>query len=196
MFILIVGSRIRYCSLQLGYENSLLHLRSGLLSSLFLLLLLYLSFFLSINRLFFFLLICVWNLEVFLFYRLKECLVQSCLLKLSYLFFLFFDFSCFILFLGSLNHKASLIQWITSVWFGNLGMHEFCGSVVWNFLGFILVIPIMGFFSMPFLSLWVNDYESLWVFLSVWIGNWIFGFTRVLTFLEACNVPSIGSLLP
>ena len=54
MFILIVGSKIHHCSLQPGSENSLLHLWSSLPSSLFLLLLLYLSFFFSINRLFFF----------------------------------------------------------------------------------------------------------------------------------------------
>ena len=100
MFILIVGFRIRHCLLQLGYKNSFY-----ISDQVYLLL----SFLFSINRLFF-LLICVWNLEVFFFYRLKGCLVQSSLLELSYLFFLFFDFSCFILFLGSLKHRASLIQ--------------------------------------------------------------------------------------
>ena len=57
MFILIVGSRIRirHCLLQLGSKNSLLHLRSGLLYFLFLLLLLYMCLFFlykSINFLF------------------------------------------------------------------------------------------------------------------------------------------------
>ena len=143
MFILIVGSMIRHCS-QLGFENSLLHLRSSLPSSLFLLLLLYMSFFFSINRLFFY-----WFLfgilSFFFFYKLKGCLVQSCLLELS--IFFFFDFSCFIIFLGFVNHRASLIQWLTpSVWFGNLSMQEFCESIVWKFLGFILVIS----FALPF----------------------------------------------
>ena len=72
MFILIVGSRIRHCLLQLGSENSLLHLRSGLPYFLFLLLLLYMCFFFSINRLiFFFINLCLESL-MFLYLVLME----------------------------------------------------------------------------------------------------------------------------
>ena len=71
MFILIVGSRIRHCLLQLGSENSLLHLRSGLPYFLFLLLLLYMCFFFSINRLIFFINLCL-EFLIFLYLVLME----------------------------------------------------------------------------------------------------------------------------
>ena len=59
MFILIVGSRIRHCLLQLGFENALLHLRSSLpyflsfSTSLYVFLLLYKSINLCLESLMF-----------------------------------------------------------------------------------------------------------------------------------------------
>ena len=89
MFILIVGSRIRHCSLQLSSKNYFLYLRSGLPYSLFFLILFYLSFFFSINRLFYFiLLICVWNL---VFVDLVFDVSLSCInTELCYRIFFFF----------------------------------------------------------------------------------------------------------
>ena len=72
MFILIVGSKIRHCLLQLGFENSILHLRSGLPYFLFLLLFLYMCFFFSINRFFYFIInLCLESL-MFLYLVLME----------------------------------------------------------------------------------------------------------------------------
>ena len=88
MLILIVGSRIRHCLLQLGFENSLLHLRSGLPYFLFLLLLLYMCFFFSINRLIFFINLCLKSL-MFLYLVLME--LER---KIEMVGKRFFDFTC------------------------------------------------------------------------------------------------------